>query len=62
MRQYVLAALVLASCSKPAPPAPPAPADGGPEKVKVVSKGEGYSLTDQLVPGYVTILYFTADW
>ncbi len=61
MGKTILAALVLASCSKPAPPVSPA-ADGGPEKVKVVSRGEGYSVADHLVPGHVTVLYFTADW
>jgi len=61
MRNAILAALLMASCSKPVPPPPPA-SGGNPEKIKVVSRGEAYSVADILVPGQVTILYFTADW
>jgi len=61
MRKTILAALLLASCSKTEPPAPPA-APGGTGKVEVISNGEGYAIANHVVPGYATVLYFYADW
>ena len=63
-RTAVLVLLLLAGCSKEEPPASVAkPADpNAPEKVKLISKGSAYSTSDYLVPGYVTILDFYADW
>jgi hypothetical protein len=60
----VLLLALLAGCSKEEPAAvAPAPADpNAPEKIKLVSKGQAYSTSDYLVPGYVTILDFYADW
>lgn len=41
----------------------PAPAqESSPEKVKTISKGKAYSKADYLVPGYVVMLDFYADW
>jgi hypothetical protein len=51
-RPAVLVLLLLAGCSKA----------NAPEKVKLISKGSSYSSSDYLVPGYVTILDFYADW
>jgi hypothetical protein len=55
---------MLAGCSKEEPPvAIPASADpNAPAKVKIISQGTSYRSSDFLVPGYVTILDFYADW
>lgn len=64
MKRALLLALVLAGCSKEEPtPAAAKPVDpNAPEKVLLISKGLTYSTSDYLVPGYVTILDFYADW
>jgi hypothetical protein len=64
MRRALVAFLtVLSACSDSKPPAPPAAASSaGPEKSKVISRGEAYAPADYLVPGYVTVLDFYADW
>lgn len=62
-----LAVWLLASCSdssgpsKAAPPAAP-PGATAPERDRVISRGTAFSKEDYLVPGYVVILDFYADW
>ncbi|MBI2901348.1 MAG: hypothetical protein HYY17_14280 [Planctomycetes bacterium] len=55
MRLLLLATLAMASCASQ-PAGPPV------EKTKVIAKGTAYAKSDYLVPGYVVILDFTADW
>lgn len=63
MRRMVLLLALLAGCSDAEPPAAAKPADpNAPEKSKVISKGQAYSSSDYLVPGYVTVLEAYADW
>ena len=63
MKRALLLLTLLAGCSKEEPPAAAVPADpNAPEKIKLISKGQNYSTADYLVPGYVTILDFYADW
>ena len=45
----------------PAPP-PAAPTEAAVEKTNVIAHGDRYSPRDYLVPGYVTVLKFYADW
>lgn len=65
----VLALILLVLASYTERPGPPKSAAGpaespsdGPAKSSVISKGTTYSPKDYLVPGYVTILDFYADW
>ena len=63
MKRALLLAVLLAGCSKEEPTQAAKPVDpNAPEKVKLISKGQPYSTSDYLVPGYVTILDFYADW
>lgn len=64
MRRTVLLLALLAGCSKEeSASVGAAPADpNAPEKIKLISKGKRYSNPEFLVPGYVTILEFYADW
>ena len=63
-RTAILVLALLAGCSKEdAPASVSKPADpNAPEKIKLISTGKAYSPSDYLVPGYVTILDFYADW
>ncbi len=61
MRRSILAALLLASCSKPSDPLPGA-ATAGLEKIQVISRGKAYAVGDHVHPGHLTILYFYATW
>jgi hypothetical protein len=64
MRKAFLLLALLVGCSKEVPPAAvPKPVDpNAPEKIKLISMGTTYHSSDYLVPGYVTILDFYADW
>lgn len=63
MRKTLLLLALLGGCFKEEPPVAMAPADpNAPAKVKVIAQGTAYSTSDFLVPGYVTILDFYADW
>lgn len=63
MKRALLLLALMAGCSKEEPPRAAAPVDpNAPEKIKLISKGQTYSPSDYLVPGYVTILDFYADW
>jgi hypothetical protein len=42
-------------------PAPPA-STSAPERIKVISHGGAYAREDYLIPGYVVVLDFYADW
>ena len=59
MKRLLLALAILGSCSDSVPPAG---SPGGPEKSKLVSKGEAFSTAGILAPGYVTVVDFYADW
>ncbi|MCI0655907.1 MAG: hypothetical protein L0170_02425 [Acidobacteria bacterium] len=63
----VLGLLVMLSCAeRPDLPKPAVLSTGsssdGPAKSAVISKGTKFSPKDYLVPGYVTLLDFYADW
>ena len=69
MAAFLGALALLASCgggdstsSPAAPPTSPGKTTSGPEKIKVISKGQAYTTSDVVVPGKVVILEFTADW
>lgn len=63
MKKSIVILVLVAGCSESAPPPPAKPVDpNAPPKIKVISKGQPYSTADYLVPGYVTILEFFADW
>jgi hypothetical protein len=65
MRKLAAAILLLASCGPSKPPPPKletlSTPDGHP-RTKVISQGGTFLPADFLVPGYVTVLDFTADW
>jgi hypothetical protein len=64
MRKLLLLAALLASCS-PAKPPPKLEALSTPEgfpRSKTIAKGTSYLPSDYLLPGYVTVLAFGADW
>lgn len=63
MRTTMLALTMLVSCSPADPPAvPPAADPNAPEKSKTITRGGPYGTADYLVPGYVTLLDFYAEW
>lgn len=65
MRKLALAAVLLAGSCAPPKPAPKLESRTTPEgylRSKVVAKGTSYLPSDYLVPGYVTVLEFMADW
>ncbi len=58
MRLMLPALLLLAACGDPSAPA----REGSPQRSRIISKGMAYAQGDYLVPGYVTLLDFYADW